>query len=313
VTKKSSASGSGSPKGRNRALRLSRTAAKPKAAPLANQLHARYPTRIGEYAQLPIDKHAKSGYYLQHVQGTARGGSVKWVKGVLLAPTQPIPPAPPAHAAEAILARDPEGHTHYAFTSLKKRERPHSGLGPVQPGALMRLVTWVCFESAAPPRGKTTSARRTARRKETIVLSDELSVFQCGEASDTGGAMGVAMAALAAPTSTILEPASLASVPMNPAGPTVQCKIKINVAAGPKLTRIQAQIYRTRAEAFAAQAIRYPPPGNVTSVSPAADTASCEAPGAQLGASNWLVAWAQFEGVIGWTVCDGSVRQFTVT
>ncbi|MFM7159366.1 MAG: hypothetical protein ACKO3P_03230, partial [Planctomycetaceae bacterium] len=160
-------------------FRASRSAAPARGgSPVVHQLHARFSAALGEYAQIPVERHKSGGSYIRHIHGTVHLSGVKWVRGILLAPDAAIPATPPAHAAEANLVLV-EGQTHYDFCSRKDgRNRLHSGLGPAQPGERLRLVVWACVASPAPARGRTTSARRTARRQERVFLADELPVFE---------------------------------------------------------------------------------------------------------------------------------------
>jgi len=278
--------------------------------PLMNQLHLRCQADPGEYATLPLMRHTSGGWYLRHVQGTARGGVVKWVRGVLLSPSEPIPAAPPEHAAEAILSVGREGQTDYVFTKSKKTPgRAYPGLGPVRPGSLVRVVVWAGFESDSTG-GRGVAARRAKKRSaETILLADEIPTLMAGEPPTR--LLGAA--STAPPATNIVHPPDLGTVPMLPSGPAIVCQLQNSLSTSPPLTRVLALVFNTQAAADAAKQAPGPTGGSPTNVNPAAQSAKCVAVGAQKGTDNWIVAWAQHSQVGVWVLCGGSGRRVTVT
>ena len=354
MTKKRSATRSGSRSPRPAAFRASRSAAPARGTqPVAHQLHSRFPAALGEYAQVPVEKHPSGGYYIRHVHGTIRASGVRWVRGMLLAPEAAIPATPPTRAAKANLVEDADGHTHYDFTGRKVGKKPiHSGLGPAQPGDRMRLVVWACVESSARTGGSSTKARKSARNQETILLADELPVYELirwtkgqgganrrrGATSqaagrttaslttaapdlgsgDPGGAgaesptFGLAAATAITNVTNILEPTGTVAVPQVPPGNRVTCKLRNSLATGPKMIRVQAAMFRTFSQAQTAMHANGPTAGTPMLVSPPASSATCLATGAQAGTSNFIVAWAMYEGSSMWFGCAGSGRRVEV-
>lgn len=272
-----------------------------------NHLHARYPAAPGEYPEWPVDRHSRQDLYLRHVHGTVRGGVVKWVKGVLLTSGEPIPASPPANAVEATLSICHNGDTDYVFTRQKTgRMKKPSGLGPVTPGEVLRLVTWACCESSSGTKAPRGLARRSTRAELKVVLADELPTFRVGAAP-------VALLGTTVGNSEIMLPTATVAVPLKPPGNCVDCQLQNTIATGPKMTRVAAMVYGTRAEADRAKLQPGPTGGIPTTINPPASTATCLAPGARVGSNNWIVAWAQHDLPNVWTVCQESGRQFTVS
>jgi hypothetical protein len=110
----------------------------------------------------------------------------------------------------------------------------------------------------------------------------------------------------------ILEPTGTVAVPQVPPGNRVTCKLSNSLATGPKMIRVQAAMFRTFSQAQTAMHANGPTAGTPMLVSPPASSATCLATGAQAGTSNFIVAWAMYEGSSMWFGCAGSGRQVAV-
>ena len=140
-----------------------KAAAKPLAAAgepvLINRLEI---PKLNPRADFPVLEVAtwEQALYAQNVRGIIRGGVVKKVMGRLYDRNTTIPRTPPENAAPARLERvsGPQVEFTYNF--------PLGRLGPVRPGALVRLVTWADFTDGQ------------------VVLADNLIVMQATGASN---------------------------------------------------------------------------------------------------------------------------------
>jgi hypothetical protein len=93
------------------------------------------------------------------VKGVAIGAPVEWVRGILLDPNESVPNTPPDRHQVVDATIDPIKRdtleTAYSF--------PRNRLGPVEPGSVVRLATWVKFRSGQVVMADNLSSYQTMR------------------------------------------------------------------------------------------------------------------------------------------------------
>ena len=207
-------------------------------------------------------------YYATSVEGTASGAPVRRVAAKLLRPNQTIPAKPPADSVFVrIKSPSREGFvTDYDFSGK-------NGLGPVAPGDLVRLVTWVEFavgELAEP----------------TFVMATNLATF------------------LAAPCNASCEITETTKPTINGAN----LKFKVTANGGAKIKTVWGLVHRTKGDAN--DAIKNNVMGTQTNGGPANPLAG-EATGWSPSGENWLVTFARYENCIKPIVSQDSPKQIT--
>jgi hypothetical protein len=250
-----------------------KAAAKPLAAAgepvLINRLEI---PKLNPRADFPVLEVAtwEQALYAQNVRGIIRGGVVKKVMGRLYDRNTTIPRTPPENAAPARLERvsGPQVEFTYNF--------PLGRLGPVRPGALVRLVTWAEFTDGQ------------------VVLADNLIVMQATGVSN--------------PSAEISEP-KLGAATKDSMG-LVKCTVAlVRPGATDKIGSLSAKFYQGVPQLPAT------PDSNYTSkkLTTAATQGEIDVRGWVDGATNYVDIFFALAGVtpVNWVRCSNSAKKLS--
>ena len=226
------------------------------------------PERISglNYPLLQVDR-AGEYFYAADVKGVAIGAPVEWVKGILLDPNESVPNTPPDRHQVVDATIDPIKRdtleTAYSF--------PRNRLGPVEPGSVVRLATWVKFRSGQ------------------VVMADNLSSYQtmrCGNIR---------------PKIESLTAGAKVVVTSN--------TVKVRVTCNAPFQNLTGKFYTSK-PSIDCKPDTQDPVSSVDFQTGATD-ATISVAGWTQGVKNWLVVWARAMGTTNFNQCINSPMELT--